>query len=198
MFVTNLTEYISTEFFSKKPDYIAFASKRNNAAVITMPLVMTQSLHANANFHVISLSKVKNYERKIALVRSFERRMLSAYNKKILAGKNNINKKILCASTGLTTGISLEEMLRVLVKRKIENKFIDRHFKYIPPFLSNIEMLNIDKVEMTSTCNDIVFSDLFRIKVKSTEQVSRASDIRKLDSFSKLEATLMRQYESLF
>lgn len=192
-------ESIFESYFSKKHDYVAFKHKPSNCVVITMPLVMTQSLYANSKFKYVTLSEIENFTSTISLTRSFERRLLSAFNKKIIAGHFSIAKKALCTSSGLRTGTSFERMLHTLILRKRENRFVDRHFKHIEPYQSIGNVIDIDKINSQSFADNKVVSDIFRIKLKSTQQVNLNQNfVKKLEDLSEAEVELMMTYRSMF
>ena len=186
-------------YFVRKDDYVAFKHKQSDCAVVTMPLVMTQSLHANKEFECITLRDAEKANSVISLTRSFERRLLSAFNKKIIAGDFSIAKKALCLSSGLKTGSSLEMMLHILIQRRRENRFIDRHFKHIEPYQNVGEVIDIDKVKLQPVKEDEVGTDIFRIRLKSTEQLNLNQKlVKRLEDLSEEEIELMMTYRSMF
>lgn len=198
MYDSKIFQRISEKFFVRKPEYLAFLHKRSAVTVITMPLVMTQSLHANTEFQVTPLNLAIKSHNIISLTRRFERRLLSAFNKKVIAGHSNILKKALCASSGLQTGIDFERMLRILIERKEDDKFIDRHFRHISPFPFGRDVIDIDKNNHQSTAGGEVIADLFKVKLKSTEQVNNRACIKRLDEVNEVEVMLLKHFESLF
>lgn len=194
-----LLQSIFEDYFLQKDDYVAFKHKHSDCVIVTMPLVMTQSLHANKEFEHITLNDAEKANSVISLTRSFERRLLSAYNKKIVAGHFSISKKALCLSSGLKTSSSLEWTLHTLIKRRRENRFIDRHFKHIKPYHSIGKVIDIDTIKYQPYKDNQVISDIFKIKLKSTQQLNQNKKfVKRLEDLSEVETGLIITYRGMF
>ena len=109
--------------FKKKPGILYF--QLNQMCIATTPLVMTQTLNRVAT---PLFSSMENAARYLLLERPENDRLLSGYNKKILASAFDIRKRILLKMTGLTYGMEFEHFLSTLCQRHQKSQFIDRHF----------------------------------------------------------------------
>lgn len=150
-------------YFMKRRPLLFFSL--DNKCFATTPLVMSQSLKSVATELLDPIDGADQY---ILLVRPEEGRLLSAFNKKVLAAKFNIKKRGLLAASGLSFGMSFDEFLQTLIMRRKQGKFIDRHFVPQEVLHLSIPMENLwEKYDITKPGQPLL-SGLPRLKTTNS------------------------------
>lgn len=188
---------LSEIYYKRKPDEIYFRSIKSDLCIRTFSLVMSQSLHRNDNLLLCSAADFSNSSNKYTFIRSNARRLISAYNKKILFRNGSLGKLFLLYSSGLQAVASFDEYLRVLIFRKENGLFIDRHFRAIPPFDGNGKCLDIDHISESDLCYQPELKEIFSIKSRSSQELARHNEIFKLIDCDKNLLTNLDKYLSL-
>ena len=120
------------------------------------------------------------------------KRLLSAYNKKVLAANCSFPKQLLLLSTGLKSRISFEELMWILCCRKNRGQFIDRHFK---PCYQNGQPIMTTQISFFLAEHGVDQTYL-NIKVKSSFHVS-GHDPLFLSDLTPFQHSLIASYLSI-
>ena len=94
-------------------------------------------------------------------------RLLSAYNKKIIAD-DDWKKSILRGVVGLRKNMSFEAFVQTLADRKRKALFIDKHFR---PCTAVGTVMTLEEVKSDTSLGPLVWETLSR-KVKSSAEVA--------------------------
>lgn len=188
---------MSEIYFMRKPDEIYFKSTTSSLCIRTYSLVMSQSLYMNKTLRRCNVDNFLRSDDTYTFVRSNARRLISAYNKKILFRNGSLSKYFLLCSTGLQSVTNFEEYIKILIYRKKNGLFIDRHFRVIPQFDGYGNCINIDNLAEGIHYNHPELTQIFSIKTKSSLELARTKEIFMLDSCNRYLSNILEEYLNL-
>ena len=192
-----MLQTLSEFYFSRKSDEIFFRSKSSELAIKTYSLVMSQSLHNNPNLRFSNSAEFNASSRKYTFVRRNELRLISAFNKKVIFRNGSLLKYYLLYSSGLQNVKNFDDYIRILIDRRRNNLFLDRHFRPIPAFDGSGLCIDIDARKDVILANDNELLQVFSIKKKSSEEVAGTKSIFKFSECSDHQRDLLKEYIEL-
>lgn len=132
--------------------------------------------------------------RYIILERPESDRILSGYNKKVLASAFDIKKRTLLKATGLRYGMTFPDFIHTLCKRRAESNFIDRHF--VPQEILHRAVSRAEPWEkLDITTNGKSFAAGFP-SVKSSAQLHYTEGMKQ--NLSDDDIILIKKYQSIW
>lgn len=141
------------------------------------------------------LNDIKAVEPQIAditIIRDEKERLLSAYNKKIIA-KDDWKKFFLRMSIGVDAGIEFSKLIQVLISRKNTGKFIDKHFM---PCSATGNPLTIEALKSDKTLYSLVSKTIERREKNSLEVSGKNKRFKK--KITNEETKLILKYMDLY
>ena len=174
-------------------DGLEYYKTRSGAFIGVNALCASRTLKALCSLgELTAVSKVEKID--ICIYRSEEKRILSAYNKKVLSN-NDWKKIILRKLNNLYFGMEFNEFLEVLIERKKRGMFIDKHFA--PCFLGGVVNVSIDNKKALCSALEIDNQILNDLHVASSESViSKHFELKQ--SLTPSELNLLNQYLDLY
>ena len=142
--------------------------------------------------HLDGFERIKPQRADITIVRDENLRLLSAFNKKIVA-RDDWRKAALRRSIGINKTMDFKDFVEHIIERKLNERFIDKHFK---PCKGTGKKVTIDEIRENSTLSRI-FEHTFMFRIKSSSDVASKYDGYK-PSLLTCDIKLVRDYVSLY
>jgi hypothetical protein len=142
--------------------------------------------------HLDGFKRIKPQRADITIIRDESLRLLSAFNKKIVA-RDDWRKTALRRSIGINRTMDFNDFIEHLIERKLKEKFIDKHFK---PCTGTGKKFTIDDIAESATLSKI-FEHTFMFRIKSSSEVASKYDSYK-SSLLTCDVELVRNYLSLY
>jgi len=183
-------------YYAKLKPQVYYFKLMNGNIVGCPPLCMTQSMFYMASRNLVSFQHQAN-KVDFLITRPEMDRLVSGYNKKIVAGRSSIMKRLLLATTGLNVYNSFEEMLEILIIRRDENAYIDKHF--LPIFVLTREIEIESKIDMSLSLDLKLLESLVGSKLakyKSTKLITKDHQVfNTMDVNDNIESLLIKYLE---
>lgn len=182
---------LATILFSQENDFFELS---NGRVIEVNSLCASRTFMKYGVLSGITCVKSKPPVVDITIVRDEYARLLSAYNKKIIAD-DDWKKSFLRAAVGLRKNMSFESFVQTLVDRKKRALFIDKHFR---PCTSVGTAMTLEGVKYDSSLGPLVWETLSRKTKSSAEVAAKKTKFKEhlSDSERRLVSDYLRLYET--